>query len=152
MELKNFPIIKDRRMIVAVVGCGRISKNHFDSILHYPRDFQLAAVCDIDSKALNLATKEYNVQGYTDLKDMLSTETLDLIVLCTPSGLHPSQTVLAAAHGVHVVSEKPMATRYDDGLKMVKACDEAGVRLFVVKQNRQKSYIILFFSLAAPYN
>ena len=44
---------------------------------------------------------------------------------------------LAAEHGVHVVSEKPMATRYNDGLRMVQACDEAGVRLFVVKQNRE---------------
>ena len=70
---------------------------------------------------------------------MLSHETLDLVVLCTPSGLHPSQAILAATHGVHVVTEKPMATRYIDGLKMVKACDEASVRLFVVKQNRRNA-------------
>ena len=66
---------------------------------------------------------------------MLIHETLDLVVLCTPSGLHPSQAIIAAEHGVHVV--KPMATRYNDGLRMVQACDEAGVRLFVVKQNRR---------------
>lgn len=143
MKLNNFPIIKDRQLKVGVVGCGRISKNHFGSILQYSDDLDLAAVCDIDSAALNHATTEYNVQGYTDLKDMLSRETLDLVVLCTPSGLHPTQAILAAKHSVHVISEKPMATSYDDGLRMVKACDEAGVRLFVVKQNRRNATLQL---------
>lgn len=143
MRLKNFPIINDRRVRVGVVGCGRISKNHFASILQYPDDLELTAVCDIDGDALKQATAEYKVQGYSELKDMLISETLDLVVLCTPSGLHPSQAVLVAAHGVHVVSEKPMATRYKDGLKMVQACDDAGVRLFVVKQNRRNATLQL---------
>jgi UDP-N-acetyl-2-amino-2-deoxyglucuronate dehydrogenase len=143
MRLNNFPIVKDRPLKVGVVGCGRISKNHFGSILQYPEELELAAVCDIDDQALKQAKAEYNVQGYTELKDMLIGEELDLVVLCTPSGLHPSQTVLAAAHGVHVVSEKPMATSYNDGLKMVQACDDAGVRLFVVKQNRRNATLQL---------
>ena len=143
MRLNNFPIITGRRLKVGVVGCGRISKNHFGSILQYPEELELVAVCDIDSKVLNLAAGEYNVRGYTELKDMLARETLDVIVLCSPSGLHPSQAIFAAEHGVHVVSEKPMATRYDEGLKMVQACDNAGVRLFVVKQNRRNATLQL---------
>ena len=143
MKLKNFPIITDRRLKVGLVGCGRISKNHFGSILQYPEELELAAVCDIDGDALKHAAAEYSVQGYTELKDMLTQETLDLVVLCTPSGLHPSQAILAAEHGVHVVSEKPMATRYNDGLRTVQACDEAGVRLFVVKQNRRNATLQL---------
>jgi UDP-N-acetyl-2-amino-2-deoxyglucuronate dehydrogenase len=74
---------------------------------------------------------------------MLSCEQLDLVVLCTPSGLHPKQAITAARFGVHVISEKPMAPRYDDGVKMVEACDEAGVRLFVVKQNRRNATLKL---------
>ena len=58
------------------------------------------------------------------------------------SGLHPAQAILAKK-GVHVVSEKPMATRYEDGVKMVEACDRAGVRLFVVKQNRRNATLQL---------
>ena len=143
MRLNNFAIIKDRRLRIGVVGCGRISKNHFGSILQYQADLDLVAVCDIDGDALKQATAEYNVKGYTELKDMLTQERLDLVVLCTPSGLHPSNAVLAAAHGVHVVSEKPMATRYKDGLRMVQACDAAGVRLFVVKQNRHNATLKL---------
>jgi UDP-N-acetyl-2-amino-2-deoxyglucuronate dehydrogenase len=57
--------------------------------------------------------------------------------------MHPAQTILAARHGVHVVTEKPMATRWKDGVAMVKACDDAGVRLFVVKQNRRNTTLQL---------
>jgi UDP-N-acetyl-2-amino-2-deoxyglucuronate dehydrogenase len=50
---------------------------------------------------------------------------------------------MAAAAGVNVVTEKPMATRWHDGLRMVRACDEANVRLFVVKQNRRNTTLQL---------
>jgi UDP-N-acetyl-2-amino-2-deoxyglucuronate dehydrogenase len=68
---------------------------------------------------------------------MLAGTKANCIVLTTPSGLHPSQAIQAARAGFHVMTEKPMATRWQDGLAMVKACDDAGVRLFVVKQNRR---------------
>jgi UDP-N-acetyl-2-amino-2-deoxyglucuronate dehydrogenase len=74
---------------------------------------------------------------------MLKAEALDLVALCTPSGLHPEQAILAARHGVHVLTEKPMATRWNDGVRMVRACDDAGVRLFVVKQNRRNTTLQL---------
>ena len=143
MKLNNFPIITDRCLRLGLVGCGRISKNHFNSIFQYPDDLELVAVCDIDGLALNNATSQYGVKGYSALTDMLSNEALDVVVLCTPSGLHSKQAILAAKHGVHIVSEKPMATRYADGLRMVEACDEAGVRLFVVKQNRRNATLQL---------
>jgi UDP-N-acetyl-2-amino-2-deoxyglucuronate dehydrogenase len=59
------------------------------------------------------------------------------VVLTTPSGLHPRQTIEAAGAGFNVMTEKPMATHWNEGLAMVRACDEAGARLFVVKQNRR---------------
>jgi len=77
---------------------------------------------------------------------MLKAEKIDLIALCTPSGLHPAETMLAARYGVNVMTEKPMATRWHDGVNMVKACDEAGVRLFVVKQNRRNATLQLLKS------
>ena len=143
MNLINFPTIKDRRLRVGLVGCGRISKNHFGSISQYPDDFELVAVCDIDGDALEAATSKYGVKGYNELKEMVVQETLDMVILCTPSGLHSKQAILAAEQGVHVVSEKPLSTRYEDGLKMVTACDSAAVRLFVVKQNRRNATLQL---------
>ncbi|MDB2520572.1 Gfo/Idh/MocA family oxidoreductase, partial [Planktomarina temperata] len=58
MRLNNYPIITDRRLKVGVVGCGRISKNHFGSILQYPDELELAVVCDIDGDAVKQAAAD----------------------------------------------------------------------------------------------
>lgn len=136
-------VIRDRKIRVAIVGCGRISKNHFGSIEEHAADVELAAICDTDPSRLEEHTTKYGLQGFLSLDEMLKETAVDLVVLCTPSGIHPDQAVLAARYGVHVMTEKPMATRWHDGVRMVKACDEAGVRLFVVKQNRRNSTLQL---------
>lgn len=141
-----FQIIKDRKIRVAIVGCGRISKNHFGSIEKHAENIELASVCDTDSSVLAEHVKTYQVSGYLRLENMLENEKIDLVVLCTPSGIHANQAVIAARYGVHVMTEKPMATRWADGLRMVKACDDARVRLFVVKQNRRNATLQLLKS------
>ena len=139
----HYAAITDRKIRIAIIGCGRISKNHFGSIEAHSDDFELVAVCDTDPVVLRDHAEKYKVNGYRDLEELLKSEKLDLVVLCTPSGIHPDQAVIAARHGVHVMTEKPMATRWHDGVRMVKACDEAGVRLFVVKQNRRNTTLQL---------
>ncbi len=129
---------KDKKR-VAVVGCGRIAERHFTAISELNKDLTLVAICDNEKKLVDTYSKKLKVPGYPSLKDMLHHEKLDLVALCTPSGLHAEQTVLAASHAVNVVTEKPMATRWADGIKMVRACDAAGVKLHVVKQNRFNS-------------
>lgn len=129
------PIV-GRKIKIAVVGCGRISKNHFGSIEKNSNDLEIGAICDIDSETLDDHAKRYKVPAYRDFEEMLQRENLDIVALCTPSGIHPDQALISAGHNVHVMTEKPMATRWSDGVRMVKACDEARVRLFVVKQNR----------------
>ena len=135
--------ITNRKIRLALIGCGRIAKNHFSAIEKHGDDLELVAVCDTDPAALQAATVTNTVPGYAHLRDLLTAEKPDLIALCTPSGLHPDQAILAARHGVHVMTEKPMATRWQDGVRMVKACDEAGVHLFVVKQNRRNATLQL---------
>lgn len=131
------PIIKDRRIRIAVIGCGRISQNHFGAIAGLSEELELVGVCDTSADALRATIERWKVPGFTDIRELLATIKPDLVALCTPSGLHPEQAVLAAQHGVSVMTEKPMATRWADGVRMVKACDAANVRLFVVKQNRR---------------
>jgi UDP-N-acetyl-2-amino-2-deoxyglucuronate dehydrogenase len=128
---------------MAVVGCGRISKNHFGSIEKHQDNIELVSICDVQKSVLSEHEATYKVKGYLDLSDMLENEDLDLVVICTPSGIHADQTELCAKHGVNVMTEKPMATRWSDGVRMVKACDKAGVRMFVVKQNRRNSTLQL---------
>lgn len=141
--MHHYPTITGRKIKIAVVGCGRISRNHFVSIEKHGDEFELVAVCDIDPMVLAKHVETYKVPAYRDMEEMLQNEQIDLVALCTPSGIHPDQTVLAAKHKVHVMTEKPMATRWNDGVRMVKACDEAEVRLFVVKQNRRNTTLQL---------
>jgi UDP-N-acetyl-2-amino-2-deoxyglucuronate dehydrogenase len=135
--------IQDRKIRIAIVGCGRISKNHFGSIEKHAENLELISVCDINTDTLKAHTEKYNVPGYTHLEEMLKKEKLDILAICTPSGNHADQALIAARNGVHVITEKPMATRWQDGLRMVKGCDEARVRMFVVKQNRHNSTLQL---------
>ena len=138
-----FSTVKKRKIRIAIVGCGRISKNHFGSIETHADDLELVAICDTNHNILEDHTKKYAVTGYSRLEDMLEKENLDIVSICTPSGTHPEQVILVAKAGVHVMTEKPMATRWNDGVAMVKACDNARVRLFVVKQNRSNATLQL---------
>jgi UDP-N-acetyl-2-amino-2-deoxyglucuronate dehydrogenase len=142
MTLTQLPI-RGRKIRIAVVGCGRISKNHFMAIAQHAGDFELAAVCDVDAERPNQHVSEHKAPAYARYEDLLRESDCDLVSLCTPSGLHAQQAILAARYGRHVMTEKPMATRWRDGLAMVKACDDAGVRLFVVKQNRRNATLQL---------
>jgi len=138
-----YPTITNRKLRIAIVGCGRISKNHFGSIEKHQDNIELVAICDNNPSVLKEHKEQYKVNDYLKLEDMLEAEDLDIVSICTPSGIHPDQVVMAAKYGVHVMTEKPMATRWNDGVRMVKACDDAGVRLFVVKQNRRNSTLQL---------
>ncbi|MBB4258750.1 Gfo/Idh/MocA family protein [Bradyrhizobium sp. CIR3A] len=132
-----FAPIVDRNIKFALVGCGRIAKNHFDALKQHADRAELVGVCDVVPEPVEAAARETGARPYYNLSEMLAKTDADIVVLTTPSGLHPQQTVEVARSGRHVLTEKPMATRWNDGLRMVRACDEAGVRLFVVKQNRR---------------
>ncbi|MFZ1086555.1 MAG: Gfo/Idh/MocA family oxidoreductase [Terracidiphilus sp.] len=128
--------INGRKISVAIVGCGRISKSHFSALDTHRENLELVGVCDVDPSRMEEAASQYGVRGYLSLEELLKECNADLIVLASPSGLHARQAIEAAIAGRHVVTEKPMATRWEDGKKMVEAFDRAGQRLFVVKQNR----------------
>ena len=136
-------VITDRKIRFAMVGCGRISKNHFDSLLKHSESTQLVAVCDNDPVILRETIIRTGVQGYNNLTQLLEKSDADIVVLATPSGLHSIQAIEVAKAGRHVVTEKPMATRWEDGKRMVQACDQAGMRFFVVKQNRKNATLQL---------
>lgn len=129
-------VAEERRIKMALVGCGRIAARHLEAVAAHQNHLDLVAVCDKDPGALERAVEQTEAEGFASFDELLRQSDAELVALCTPSGLHPSQTIQAARTGRHVMTEKPMATRWKDGLRMVEACDEAGVRLFVVKQNR----------------
>jgi UDP-N-acetyl-2-amino-2-deoxyglucuronate dehydrogenase len=130
--------ITGRKIRFGLVGCGRISANHIGAIKTHHERAELVAVCDVHRERLAAAAAETGAAAYDSLEALLSHDPpVDAVILATPSGLHASQAIACAASGRHVVTEKPMATRWQDGKDMVQACDAAGVQLFVVKQNRR---------------
>ncbi|HET6681277.1 MAG TPA: Gfo/Idh/MocA family oxidoreductase [Gemmatimonadaceae bacterium] len=122
-------------MRVALVGCGRISRNHIEALERID-GLALSAVCDIDASRAEAAGTRSDVPWFTDLETMLRDAPSEIVAVCTPSGLHPEHGIAAARAGRHVISEKPMAITLAGADALVQACDDARVRLFVVKQNR----------------
>ena len=137
------PTIIGRKIKIAIIGCGRVSKNHFESIRVHSENMELVGVCDNNPAVLKEHMELYQVPGYKSLQELLHNCPCDILSLCTPSGLHSHMTIEIAKSGRNVITEKPMATRWQDGLDMVQACDDARVRLFVVKQNRHNATLQL---------
>ncbi|MCK9309293.1 MAG: Gfo/Idh/MocA family oxidoreductase [Candidatus Cloacimonetes bacterium] len=125
-----------KKVRLGIIGCGRISKNHLDAVSQIPEaDFVAAA--DILPEKLQVVSEQYGIKSlYTDYMEMLEKENLDLVSICTPSGMHPQMGIDVAKHKINVLTEKPMAINIESADKLINACDANKVKLFVVKQNR----------------
>jgi len=123
---------------IALVGCGRIAKRHVELLSkNVIKGAELAALCDSDiQKAEALAAPLRDIPTFTDMDEMMTAVNPDAVAVLTPSGMHAEHTIRLAKHRKHIIVEKPMALTLDDADAMIRACDEAGIRLFVIKQNR----------------
>lgn len=128
-----------KKIRISLVGCGRISDNHFKAVQALGDRFEWVAVCDVDPLKTERASKLTGATPYISMNRMLESETVDVVSICTPSGLHVEHGIMAARYGKHIITEKPMATSLADADRLIQSCEEAGVRLFVVKQNRLNS-------------
>lgn len=106
---------------VGIIGVGSISKVHIDSYLKND-NIELVAFCDINKQRLNEMMKNYNIsKGYTDAEEMLKSENLDAVSVCTWNCAHAECSILALNYGVNVLCEKPMAMNTNEALKMKEA-------------------------------
>ncbi|HWI40262.1 MAG TPA: Gfo/Idh/MocA family oxidoreductase [Verrucomicrobiae bacterium] len=123
---------------IALVGCGRISERHAELLGNSQiARARLAAVCDTDTSRARRLGERYGVPHYRDMHEMAAAEKdLHVISLLTPSGLHAEHVIGLAPYGKHLIVEKPMALSLDDADRMIQTCDEHGIKLFVIKQNR----------------
>jgi UDP-N-acetyl-2-amino-2-deoxyglucuronate dehydrogenase len=131
-----------RTFRVAFLGCGRISQNHFEAIARVD-GLDLVAVCDLSEARAREAGERWGVPWFTSYEQMLAAVPCEVVAIATPSGLHPAHGIQAAKAGKHVVLEKPMAISLSGADGLLQACDDAGVQLFVVKQNRLNATIQL---------
>jgi UDP-N-acetyl-2-amino-2-deoxyglucuronate dehydrogenase len=116
-----------------LIGCGHIGTRHAQ---HIAAAGQLVAVCDILPDRANKLAAQFNAKAYESIEQLLSSEQVDVVSVCTPNGLHATHSILALNNGCHVLCEKPMAIQTADGRKMIEAAETAGRKLYVVKQNR----------------
>jgi UDP-N-acetyl-2-amino-2-deoxyglucuronate dehydrogenase len=121
----------------ALVGCGRIAKRHSELLgCNQVEGARLAAVCDVVPGRAESIGARFGVPAYFDMHEMMDREGVDVVVVLTESGRHAEHVVALAHFGKHIVVEKPMALTLVDADRMIAACEAAGIRLFVVKQNR----------------
>ncbi len=117
-----------------IVGCGRIGHRHAEHIIN---NGNLIALCDINEKNARDLSLEFGGRHYISLAQMLLSEPdLDVVSICTPNGLHAEHAIECLNAGKHVLCEKPLAISSSDARRMIEAANNAGMKLFVVKQNR----------------
>lgn len=121
---------------IGIVGCGRIAQFHLNALKAEPDLYHIAAVTDVLAERAQQMAAQYDAKAYTSLEEMLRSEKLNLVVLCTPSGLHPAQAKICAQAGVACLSEKPFGCFYPEALDVVEFFEQKKVPLFVVHQNR----------------
>lgn len=120
----------------ALVGTGAVANLHARAVAAHPRA-ELVAVADIRLDAAEAFAAQYGVAAaYGDLDEMLAAQHPDVVLICTPPGVHREQALAAFAAGAHVVVEKPPAPSLDELDEMRAAADRAGRRLAVVFQQR----------------
>jgi predicted dehydrogenase len=120
----------------AIIGCGVIAPWHARSVVNVP-EAELIAVCDvIEEKAQKLA-EEFGAQNvYTDYRKMLERDDIEIISVCTPSGMHADMAIEAARAGKHVMTEKPIDIRLEKIDQLIRVCKRRKVKLACIFQRR----------------
>jgi UDP-N-acetyl-2-amino-2-deoxyglucuronate dehydrogenase len=129
------PKTSTTRLKTAIVGCGKVAGTHALAYQALP-NAELVAVCDVSPERAQAFAEKFGVRHYTDLAEMLKQEKLDVLSICTQHTQHPAAVELAAAAGVHVISEKPLAIDLESCDRAISAARAAGIKLGVISQRR----------------
>lgn len=123
---------------VGIIGCGNIFARHLEAIKLNQDKFELAAVCDIDSKRLNLASAENNVPGFTNYQDMLRKmgNKINFITIATPNSFHYPQAIAALKAGKDILVEKPIDFKHTRALEIYRTALKNKRQAFAVLQVR----------------
>ncbi|MFA5134740.1 MAG: Gfo/Idh/MocA family oxidoreductase [Patescibacteria group bacterium] len=132
-----------KKIRFAVIGCSRISSQHFGSMLLYKEAVDIVALCDIVKDRAEEFGKKYNAEPYTDYKKMLNRDDIDVVSICTPNGLHAEMAIATAEAGKNALVEKPIALNIAEADTMIKAFEKNKKKLFVVKQVRYNPAVII---------
>jgi len=124
-----------RTFRVGIAGCGAISRNHLEAFRALD-NVEIVGVCDVDADRAKATAEAWDIPNAVASVEELLTLGLDVVSVCTPHPTHEEVVLQAAAAGVNVLCEKPIATRLESAERMVEACENAGVQLGVLFQRR----------------
>lgn len=122
-------------MNFAIVGCGFIAKKHAKAIQEV-ENANLVAVSDKIPEAMQPYAEEYGVLTYEDMDEMLQRDDIDVVSICTPTGLHAPLAIKVANAKKHVILEKPVAMTLEETDQIIEVCAENNVKLSIVHPNR----------------
>ena len=126
-------------MRYGLIGCGRISPNHISAAIN--NNLDLVSFCDIIPEKIKekkemFKDKTLNVKEYTDYKEMLEKENLELVAIATESGKHAEIAIECIKKGCNVIIEKPIALSLDDAEKIIETAKQYNVKVCACHQNR----------------
>ncbi len=127
-------------MNYALIGCGRISANHIKAAIN--NKWNIAAVCDIlpekmdDLLDKNGMRENQDIRRYTDYRQMIAENDIELISIATESGMHAEIAIHCIEAGIHVIIEKPMAMSLRDADRIIARSQTKNVKVSVCHQNR----------------
>lgn len=130
-------------MRFAIIGCGRISSKHIEALINNSGEAELIALCDIiEEKAIErkiqyeVAIKKANVKIYTDYKEMLNNEDIDVVAISTESGYHAEHAIYCLNKNKNVLIEKPMALSVKDADDIIALAKKKNKKVCISHQNR----------------
>ncbi|HEX6851252.1 MAG TPA: Gfo/Idh/MocA family oxidoreductase [Candidatus Polarisedimenticolaceae bacterium] len=136
----------NRKLRFGLVGCGRIGSRHAEQIAKNPRA-ELTVACDVEGDRARAVAERFGGRATERFEDALGPE-VDIVSVCTPSGLHAAMSIAALGGGKHVLCEKPMTMSVADAEAVVEAERRSGKRFLLVKQNRYNPPIRFLKDLA----
>lgn len=134
-----------KRLKFAIIGCGRISYKHVEGLVENNDVAELVATCDVNLSLAEAKKEEYiqksadesiKIGVYSDYKEMLEKEDIDVVTIATESGYHAEISIYCMNKGKHIVVEKPMAMSVEDAEEMIAVAKKNNVKLAVAHQNR----------------
>lgn len=127
-------------MKYALIGCGRISTNHIKAAVN--NQLELVAVCDVVKEHMEQLLLKHGleqdntIKRYTNYREMLKENDIDLVSIATESGLHGQIALDCIKQGIHVIIEKPMAMSLKEADQIIALSEEKGVKVSACHQNR----------------
>ena len=101
--------MSQKKFNVLILGCGRVASFHAKAI-NKNNKLNLEACCDLNQSRLKEFKKEFNLQGYNSIDEVFENHKIDIVSICTPSGMHAKHAIYSMKkYNCHVVIEKPMA-------------------------------------------